>query len=335
MNHLNIDIETYSSVSIKAAGAYKYAQSPDFEILLFAYSLNDDEVKIVDLAKDEVVPEEIIKLLNDPDCVKHAYNAAFEWWCLNQAGYKTDITQWHCTMIQGLYCGYPGSLEKAGQALKLSKDKMKSTSGKNLIKYFSVPCKPTKKNGGRTRNYYHHDPEKWEDFRQYCIQDVITEKEILNKFNNFSMPEAEWENWHIDVLMNSRGVKIDRKFVENALTIDDVVEYQQIEELKELTGLSNPNSNAQLLGWLKENMECEVPNLQKDTITELLEFSSGKTERVLELRQESSKTSTKKYVTMLEAVGEDNRIRGLLQFYGANRTGRWARPFSASPKPTS
>ncbi|WP_244407222.1 hypothetical protein [Sebaldella termitidis] len=334
MNHLNIDIETYSSVDIKTSGAYKYAQSGDFEILLFAYSLNNSPVKIVDLTQGEKTPNEIIKLLNDPDCTKHAYNAAFEWWCLNQAGYETDINQWQCTMIQGLYCGYPAGLEQIGKALKLPQDKAKLTTGKALIKYFCVPCKSTKVNGGRLRNLPHHEPEKWQIFKDYCVQDVVTEMEVLRYFEEFQVPEKEWELWRFDVLMNSEGVKIDRQMVGNALYIDSKVSADLQEEAKRLTGLSNPNSTAQLKPWLIDS-GLDIDNLQKGTVSELLETTDGEVKRVLEIRQELSKTSTKKYVAMREGAGSDDRVRGLLQFYGANRTGRWARTFSSSSKFTS
>ncbi|MCP1225699.1 DNA polymerase [Sebaldella sp. S0638] len=323
MNHLNIDIETYSSVDIKTSGAYKYAQSPDFEILLFAYSLNNSPVKIIDLAQGEKIPDEIVKLLNGSDCIKHAYNAAFEWWCLNQAGYKTDIAQWQCTMIQGLYCGYPAGLEQVGKALGLSQDKSKSTAGKNLIKYFSIPCKATKTNGGRLRNLPRHEPEKWQIFKDYCVQDVITEMEVLRRFEIFPVPDKEWDLWRFDILMNSEGVKIDKRMVENALYIDEKVSNDLQEEAKKLTGVLNPNSTAQLKPWL-ESQGLEIDNLQKETVSELVETVVGDVKRVLEIRQELSKTSTKKYVAMREGAGSDDRVRGLLQFYGANRTGRYA-----------
>ncbi|WP_435309654.1 DNA polymerase [Sebaldella termitidis] len=323
MNHLNIDIETYSSVDIKTSGAYKYAQSGDFEILLFAYSLNNSPVKIVDLARGEKIPNEIIKLLNDPDCVKHAYNAAFEWWCLNQAGYETNITQWQCTMVQGLYCGYPAGLEQIGKALKLPQDKAKLTTGKALIKYFCVPCKSTKANGGRLRNLPHHEPEKWQIFKDYCVQDVVTEMEVLRYFEEFPVPEKEWDLWRFDILMNSEGVKIDRQMVNNALYIDEKVSNDLQEEAKKITGLSNPNSTAQLKPWL-ESQGLEIENLQKGTVSELVGNTEGEVKRILEIRQELSKTSTKKYVAMREGAGSDDRVRGLLQFYGANRTGRYA-----------
>lgn len=323
MNHLNIDIETYSSVDIKTSGAYKYAQSGDFEILLFAYSLNNSPVKIVDLAQGEKIPNEIIKLLNEPNCIKHAYNVAFEWWCLNQAGYETDIDQWECTMVQGLYCGYPAGLEQIGKALKLPQDKAKLTTGKALIKYFCVPCKSTKANGGRLRNLSHHEPEKWQLFKDYCVQDVVTEMEVLRYFEEFPVPEKEWELWRFDILMNSEGVKIDRQMVNNALYIDEKVSNDLQEEAKKITGLSNPNSTAQLKPWL-ESQGLEIDNLQKGTVSELVGNTEGDVKRILEIRQELSKTSTKKYVAMREGAGSDNRVRGLLQFYGANRTGRYA-----------
>ncbi len=323
MNHLNIDIETYSSVDIKTSGAYKYAASSDFEILLFAYSLNNDPVKIVDLARGEKIPKIILLLLNDPNCVKHAYNAAFEWWCLNQGGYKTDIEQWQCTMVQGLYCGYPAGLEQIGKALKLSQDKAKLTTGKALIKYFCVPCKSTKANGGRLRNLPHHEPEKWQIFKDYCVQDVVTEMEVLRYFEEFPVPEKEWDLWRFDILMNSEGVKMDRQMVENAIHMDVVTELFLEDEVKHITGLANPNSTAQLKSWLT-SQGLEIENLQKGTVSELVETTEGNVKRILEIRQELSKTSTKKYVAMREGAGSDDRVRGLLQFYGANRTGRYA-----------
>lgn len=324
MNHLNIDIETYSSVNIKNSGAYKYAQSEDFEILLFAYSLNNSPVEIIDLKQGENIPDEIVKLLNDPDCIKHAYNAAFEWWCLNQAGYETDIEQWRCTMVQGLYCGYPLGLEQVGKALKLPQDKAKSTTGKALIKYFCVPCKATKTNGGRLRNLPHHEPEKWKLFKDYCVQDVVTEMEVLLYFENFPVPEQEWKLWFFDILMNAEGVKVDRRMVESALYIDNKVSNDLTLESKNITGLDNPNSTTQLKPWL-ESQGLEINNLQKETVAKLIESAEGEVKRVLEIRQELSKTSTKKYVAMDECAGlEDNRARGLLQFYGANRTGRYS-----------
>lgn len=325
MKHLSIDIETYSSVDIKKAGMYKYALSEDFQILLFAYSIDFGEVKIIDLAKGEILPEVIIEALNDKNIIKHAYNAPFEWWCLNQAGYKTSIEQWRDTMFHGLYCGYTAGLGATGAAIGLPQDKKKDTTGKALIKLFCVPCKPTKKNGGRLRNLPHHEPEKWELFKNYCIQDVVTETEIYKRLSNFPVPQEEQELWVLDQKINAYGVKIDTELVRGALNINDIITAELTEEAVQVTGLDNPNSAAQLGKWLKEKTGQDIENLQKGTVSELIgSLEDKEAVRVLEIRQELAKTSIKKYVAMEEAICPDGRIRGLLQFYGANRTGRWA-----------
>lgn len=325
MKHLSIDIETYSSVDIKKSGMYKYALSDDFQILLFAYSIDFGEVKIIDLAKGEILPEVIISALNDKNIIKHAYNAPFEWWCLNQAGYKTEIDQWRDTMFHGLYCGYTAGLGATGTAIGLPQDKKKDTTGKALIKLFCVPCKPTKKNGGRLRNLPHHEPEKWELFKNYCIQDVVTETEIYKRLSNFPVPQEEQELWVLDQKINAYGVKIDTELVRGALNINDIITAELTEEAVKITKLDNPNSAAQLGNWLKEKTGQDIENLQKGTVSELIESLEDKEAvRVLEIRQELAKTSIKKYVAMEEAICPDGRVRGLLQFYGANRTGRWA-----------
>lgn len=325
MKHLSIDIETYSSVDIKKSGMYKYALSDDFQILLFAYSVNFGEVKIIDLAKGEILPEVIISALNDKNIIKHAYNAPFEWWCLNQAGYKTEIEQWRDTMFHGLYCGYTAGLGATGTAIGLPQDKKKDTTGKALIKLFCVPCKPTKKNGGRLRNLPHHEPEKWELFKNYCIQDVVTETEIYKRLSNFPVPQEEQELWVLDQKINAYGVKIDTELVRGALNINDIITAELTEEAVQVTGLDNPNSAAQLGKWLKEKTGQDIENLQKGTVSELIgSLEDKEAVRVLEIRQELAKTSIKKYVAMEEAICPDGRVRGLLQFYGANRTGRWA-----------
>ncbi|WP_462425737.1 DNA polymerase [Fusobacterium varium] len=325
MKHLSIDIETYSSVDIKKSGMYKYALSDDFQILLFAYSIDFGEVKIIDLAKGEILPGEVVSALNDKNIIKHAYNAPFEWWCLNQAGYKTEIDQWRDTMFHGLYCGYTAGLGATGTAIGLPQDKKKDTTGKALIKLFCVPCKPTKKNGGRLRNLPHHEPEKWELFKNYCIQDVVTETEIYKRLSNFPVPQEEQELWVLDQKINAYGVKIDTELVKGALSINDIVTAELTEEAIQVTGLDNPNSAAQLGKWLKEKTGQDIENLQKGTVSELIgSLEDKEAVRVLEIRQELAKTSIKKYVAMEEAICPDGRIRGLLQFYGANRTGRWA-----------
>lgn len=323
MNVLNIDIETYSSEDISKTGLYKYAQSTDFEILLFAYSLNGEPVEVIDLAQGGAVPEEIVKMLNDGETELRAYNAAFEWYCLNQAGYETNLEQWRCTMIHAYYTGYPGGLDKVGKAMGFENDKKKSATGKALIRLFSVPCKPTKRNSGRTRNMPHHEPEKWELYKEYNRQDVVAEMSIKERLEGIKLPKFEWKLWHTDVRMNAEGIRVDSDLVESALFISDTWNEYLLNEAKGLTGLENPNSTAQLLKWLKDK-GVNAENLQKETVKNLIQETEGDVKRVLEIRQELSKTSTKKYVAMKDALCEDGRVRGLLQFYGANRTGRWA-----------
>ena len=323
--HINIDIETRSSAEIGKTGLYRYALDPDFEILLFAYKTPDTEVTVIDLANGEKIPEPVIRILQDPSWVKHAYNAAFEWFCLNQAGYKTPLEQWKCTMIHAMYCGYPASLEAAGKALGLPQDKRKLTTGKALIRYFCVPCRPTKTNGGRRWNLPRHAEDKWELFKDYNGQDVVTEQEILRRLNQFPVPEKEWVQWRMDVRMNAFGVRIDTDLVQGALEVDSISTRELTEEAVRLTGLSNPNSTVQLSSWLAEE-GVALPDLKKDTVAETLESPElpGRARRVLEIRQQLGKTSVKKYVAMATAKCEDDRVRGLTQFYGANRTGRWA-----------
>ena len=324
-HHLNIDIETKSSVDLKKAGAYRYALSEDFAILLFAYKLDDGETEVIDIASGEEIPEEIVGALNDENVTKHAYNAAFEWFCLNRAGFITPIEQWKCTMIHGLYCGYPAGLEAAGNALGLPQEKKKLMAGKALIKYFCTPCKPTKANGGRTWNLPRHDPQRWELFKSYNRQDVVTEYEILKRLSFFPVPEEEEILWQMDVKMNAFGVGTDAELISAALHIDAVSTEKLTEEAEAITGLANPNSTVQLLDWIKTQLGEEVSNLQKATVKSLLDKTlPDKVRRVLEIRQQLGKTSIKKYVTMNAARCDDGRIRGLMQFYGANRTGRWA-----------
>lgn len=323
--HIGIDIETKSSVDIGKAGLYKYAQSEDFGVLLFAYQIGNQPVEIIDLAMGEQIPVWLQNDLKDPGVIKHAYNAAFEWYCLNQAGYETPLEQWRCTMVHGLYCGYTAGLEATGKAIGLPQDKQKLSTGKALIRYFCVPCKPTKSNGGRTWNLPKHAPEKWALFKDYCKQDVVTEHEILRRLRQFPMPEDEVQLWQMDVLMNAFGVKVDMDLIVGALAIDNASKEPLIEEAQSITGLDNPNSTAQLLPWLAEN-GVGLPNLQKATVTETLEQEGipETVKRVLQIRQQLGKTSIKKYVAMDTAKGADHRVRGLTQYYGANRTGRWA-----------
>lgn len=324
MNHLSIDIETRSAAEIGKTGLYRYAQDPEFKILLFAYQLNDDPVRIVDLEQGEEIPGFIREALKSPDFIKHAYNAAFEWYCLNQAGYETPLEQWRCTMIHGLYCGYTAGLEATGKAIGLPEDKQKLATGKALIRYFCVPAKPTKRNGGRRWNLPQHEPEKWQLFKEYCMQDVSAERAILDRLKLFPVPEEEEALWRMDIRMNAFGVRVDTELVEGALYVDSVSSDKLRREAVELTGLDNPNSTVQLLSWLEEN-DTQADNLQKATVSNLLkDCPPGKVKRVLEIRQQLGKTSIKKYVAMQTAKCEDDRIRGLTQFYGANQTGRWA-----------
>lgn len=324
MRHLNIDIETFSSVEIKKAGAYKYAQSPDFQILLFAYSWDGGPVQIVDLALGEHLPYEVYEGLADPNVVKHAYNAAFEWYCLNRILYS-PIEQWRCSQVHGLYCGYTAGLGPVGDAMGIPQDKRKLGTGMALIRTFCIPTKPSAANGHRTRTLPHHEPEKWKLFKEYCIGDVVAEMEIQRRLSIFPVPDQEWQLWHLDQRINARGLACDLHMVHGALEIDERITGELKTEAIKLTGLDNPKSVQQLTKWLEEEMGEEVENLQKGTVSKLVEkLDEGKARRVLEIRQELSKTSTKKYKAMETVACEDGRIRGLLQFYGANRTGRWA-----------
>lgn len=287
--------------------------------------MDDGPVKIVDLECGEEIPAQILNCLSDPSITKHAYNAAFEWYCLNRAGYHTPLAQWKCTMIHGLYCGYTAGLDATGKAIGLPQDKQKLTTGKALIRYFCVPCKPTKSNGGRTWNLPKHAPEKWKLFKEYCVQDVVTENEILKRLSAFPVPEAEERLWQMDVRMNAFGVRVDTGLISGALAIDGISKRELTDEAVGITGLSNPNSTGQLLQWLTEQ-GVQMDNLQKATVEETLgqDTLPQNVRRILEIRQQLGKTSVKKYTAMQTAKCEDDRIRGLTQFYGANRTGRWA-----------
>lgn len=327
MRHLSIDIETYSSVPIAKAGLYKYAQSPDFEILLFAWSWNFGPVQICDLTTENQLPESVLKALPDPEIQKHAYNAAFEWYCLSRyLGAMLPISQWRDTMLHALYCGYPASLDAAGKALGLSEDKRKLQTGKALIRTFCVPCKPTARNGGRTRVLPGHEPEKWELFKQYNQQDVVTEMEIERRLSFWPVPDEIQRQWEQDITINERGVGLDTQLVEGALECSEITTARLTKEAVSLSGLDNPNSVSQLTSWLENETGFEIDSLTKSTVSGLLNrnLESENVRRMLEIRQELGKTSVKKYAAMETAVCEDNRVRGLLQFYGANRTGRWA-----------
>ncbi|MGX7080570.1 bifunctional 3'-5' exonuclease/DNA polymerase [Gemella morbillorum] len=326
MQHLSIDIETRSSVNIAKSGAYKYAQSDDFEILMFSYKLNDLPVQLVDLKQGEKIPPYIVGLLDDENCIKHAYNAAFEWFCLNQAGYETNISQWRCTMVHATYLGLPAGLSMTGNAIGIADDKKKLTTGSRLIQYFSVPCKPTKTNGGRTWNDPHHDLDKWKLYCEYNMQDVEAEYTIYQHLKAFEVPSKEQRLWEMDILMNSKGVKIDKALVESILKIDAESTEKLTEEAYQITELENPNSISQLKSWVESQLDEDLPGLTKDVISNLLSRDNLplKVKRVLEIRQQLGKTSVSKYSAMENAMCEDDRVRGLLQFYGANRTGRWA-----------
>ena len=326
MHHLSIDLETYSSVPLVKAGAQKYIQSPDFEILLFAYSLDGEAVQIIDLAQGELLPQWLASALSDPQYIKHAYNASFEWGCLSKFMGTLPIDQWRCTMFHGLYCGYTAGLDATGKALGLPEDKQKRSTGKALIRYFCVPCAPTKTNGGRTRNYPQHDPAKWALFKEYCVGDVTTEMEILHRLSHFPVPPELEKQWQTDVIINTRGVAVDMDMVRGAIWIGETTRAQLREEAVTLSRLENPNSVKQLTQWLEEELDEEFTDLRKDTVNRLLDSNmTNKTaRRMLEIRQELGKTSTKKYNAIEAAVCADGRVRGLLQFYGANRTGRWA-----------
>nr|DAD90912.1 MAG TPA: DNA polymerase I [Siphoviridae sp. ctkBO7]DAD91116.1 MAG TPA: DNA polymerase I [Siphoviridae sp. ctuaf34] len=323
MRHLNIDIETYSPNDI-SFGVYKYCESEEFEILLFSYAYDFGEVHVIDLASGETIPDDVVLDLRRDEVIKHAYNAQFEITCLNRAGYQTFVEQWRCTMIHGAYLGYPMGLAKLGKALGLPQDKLKDKAGAALIRYFSVPCKPTKKNGGRTRNLPKHDPDKWAAYIAYNKQDVVTEMECYRRLSAFPVPEEVEKQWQIDIRMNAAGVGIDRQLVDGALTIDEENKKALLEEAYELTGLSNPNSRNQLLDWLNSNTNLELEKLTKDSVAAAMTDADDLAKKVLTIRKKLAKSSVSKYEMMANATGSDGRLRGTLQFYGANRTGRWA-----------
>ncbi len=326
MHHLSIDLETFSSVPIAKAGAQKYISSPDFEILLFAYSLDGAPVEVIDLTTGAYLPPWLVQAITSPEFIKHAYNAPFEWGCLSKFLGWLPPDQWRCTMFHGLYCGYTAGLEATGRALGLPEDKRKLNTGKALIRYFCTPCAPSKANGGRTRNLPQHDPAKWELFKEYNRQDVVTEMEIARRLVSYPVPDWVQKQWETDLIINARGVAVDMDMVTGALYLGGTVRQTLISEAMQLSGLNNPNSVAQLTKWLQEETGEELGDLRKDTVTRLLKKDSNSPQvtRMLEIRQELGKTSTKKYDAIEAAVCPDGRVRGLLQFYGANRTGRWA-----------
>lgn len=326
MDHLSIDIETYSETDITSSGLYKYTEDPAFEILLFAYSIDFGEVEIIDLAQGEEIPETIIAAMKDDRVYKHAYNASFEYNALSSGGFDVGSRlAWKCTMFHAMYLGYPAGLKATGEALGLLEDKAKLSTGTALIRFFSVPCKPTKTNGGRTRNLPMHAPDRWELFKEYCKQDVVAEMEIYKRVSSFDIPEKEWRLWALSDAMNARGVGVDRDLVLGAIAINDELTDEQMQRSREISGLKNPNSTAQILPWLQGYIP-EVSDVRKAAVAELLARDDlpENVREFLELRQELSKTSVKKYNAMVSCAGEDGRMRGLMQHYGANRTGRWA-----------
>jgi len=324
MTILQIDLETYSSVDLIKCGVHRYVESPDFEILLFAYAYGDDPVEVIDLTAFEELPERVMRDLINPSVIKTAYNAAFERTCIAKH-FRTECNplQWRCTAVHALALGLPGYLEGVAEVLKLSAQK--DAKGKNLIKFFSIPCKPTKANGERTRNYPHHDPDKWEEYKAYNKQDVVVEREVRRKLERFPVPEHEWRLWALDQEINDRGTRLDPELVRQAIACDEQYEARLVEEARELTGLDNPNSLSQIKEWLAER-GLETPDgLSKEYMPVLLDAApDDETRRMLELRQEMSKTSVDKYNAMQRSICADDRARGLLQFCGANRTWRWA-----------
>lgn len=327
LHHLSIDLETYSTVSIGAAGSYRYILDPSFEILLFAYSLDGMPVEVIDVASGQVIPLWLKNALKNPLYIKHAYNAAFEWFALSKYLGWLPPDQWRDTMLHALYCGYPASLDAAGRAMGLPEDKKKLTMGKALIRYFCVPCKPSNANGNRTRNLPKHDPAKWKLFKEYNGQDVVTEMEIDRRLSAFPVPAFVQKQWETDLTMNARGVAADMEMVSGALVIGATVKSQLMAEARQLSGLDNPNSIKQLARWLTEatDSDAEITSVTKETVATMLKQPQpANVQRMLEIRQELGKTSTKKYDALETCIADDGRVRGLLQFYGANRTGRWA-----------
>ena len=322
MQHLSIDIETYSSVNLQKAGVYKYAESPDFDILLFGYSVDGGAVHVIDFACGEKIPAEIVDALSDESVTKWAFNAQFERVCLsNYLETWLSPDSWHCTMVWSATLGLPLSLEGVGAVLGLEKQKL--TEGKNLIKYFCVPCAPTKTNGGRTRNLPQHDMEKWEQFKAYNLRDVETEMSIQKKLTRFPVPDFIWNEYHLDQEINDRGIGLDMTLVEQAIAIDSISRKNLTQQIQNLTDLDNPNSVAQMKGWLSDN-GLEMDTLGKKAVAETLKTAPKHLADVLSLRQQLAKSSVKKYTAMQTAACKDSRARGMFQYYGANRTGRFA-----------
>ena len=319
---MGIDIETYSSAPLPRCGVYRYCDAPDFEILLFSYAFDDEPVQTIDLASGETLPPEVISALEDPNIIKVAYNAQFERVCLSRyLGHWLDPHQWRCTMVMAAYLTLPGRLADAAGALGTTEKKMEE--GKDLIRYFSVPCKPTKTNGGRTRNLPADAPEKWAVYRQYNAQDVETERAIRRVLEKYPLPEQEWELYALDQQINDRGVRVDKKLVKNAIAVDAVFAQAAYQRAKELTGLENPGSVNQLKAWLADQ-DMPMESLARKIVQEKAAQTEGIVSELLNLRLELSKTSVKKYEAMARCVCKDGRIHGMMQFYGASRTGRFA-----------
>lgn len=324
MKHLSIDIETYSSENLQKSGVYRYAESPDFEVLLFGYSVDNGPVRVLDLASGDKLPAEIVSAIKEPSVIKWAFNASFERVCLSrylgmQTGSYLDPHSWRCTMVWAATLGLPLSLEGVGAVLGLEKQKLKE--GKDLVRYFCTPNK--KKDGSLLRHYPSDSPERWQTFKAYNFRDVETEMSIQAKLSKFPVDESEWDNYHLDQEINDRGIMLDRKLVASAIKCDEQFKRTHMEEARNVTGLKNPNSPIQLKAWLSEK-GVEADSLSKASVATLLEQADGEVELALSLRQELAKSSVKKYTAMESAVGSDHRARGLIQFYGANRTGRFA-----------
>lgn len=322
---LYLDLETYSSIDLKTSGGYKYTESIDFEILLLAYAIDDGDIRIIDLIQCEPIPEEFTNLLLDPSVEKWAHNATFERNSLKQYGFDIPIEQWYCSAVKSAYCGLPISLELVSKAMKLE-EKGKLSTGKALIRYFCNPCKPTKVNGMRHRNRPEHNQAKWSELKRYCVNDVEAERQIILRLDKFDMPDFERANYIIDQEINDAGVLIDQNMVTNAIEIDNQFRDKITLEMVRLTGMDNPNSPKQMKEWIERESGIMVESLAKDNVEALLkQVTDPSVKMVLEGRLKLAKSSTKKYVAMVNCVCDnDGRAHGLFQFYGANRTGRWA-----------
>jgi DNA polymerase bacteriophage-type len=321
---LHIDIETYSSIDLPSSGVYKYCESEDFEILLFAYSFDEDPVQIVDLASGEFLPEKVLSALNNIFIEKWAHNAAFERTALRAAGFKiSSVARWYCTAVKSAYCGFPVSLSQVSEAMALG-NKAKSLTGNALIRLFSCPVKPTKANNFRTRNLPSDYPEKWEEFKNYCKQDVEAEREIGRRLERYTIPTFERENYILDQKINDRGIKIDTAFAKIAYELNSEFTDNITTQLRLLTGLDNPSSPAQLKRWIAEETKSEINSLNKSEIPNILKSAPELVKEVLLLREKTAKTSVEKYEAMRACSCESGRAHGLFQFYGASRTGRWA-----------